>query len=289
MADPAYRARVQRFLGGDIRVDDLTRLFLYARAHSDGRACVREIGDFVAHQEERNKGIVTRDVRDWFLTTWFHTSHIGGPQPDARRLPANFTEVLSASFRRTPPNILRDQANLGHGDPNKLLRALAGKFVRNDDDTLSVSPNHTSAEMRLLNALMNITARPAFDDEQLHSELSDTLRSLGLLTKGEKVRFAELKPAITLYALSVMHNCVIRFEADRTATLKLAVAGDVLTIQAPVPANFPGVQGPVLISSSIFNTALPPRDHCRPELLNGDRPSATVELETPSLLLSPLL
>jgi hypothetical protein len=48
MADPGMRARVERLVQGDVRVDDLTRLFLFARDRCDGRECVREIGDFVA-------------------------------------------------------------------------------------------------------------------------------------------------------------------------------------------------------------------------------------------------
>jgi hypothetical protein len=72
MPDPKSRARVQRLLSGTFRPDDLTGLFLYARDHCDGRESVAEIGHFVAHHNERDRGIVTRSTRDWFAMARFH-------------------------------------------------------------------------------------------------------------------------------------------------------------------------------------------------------------------------
>lgn len=43
MPDAGLRARVERLLRGDLRIDDLTRLFLYVRDRCDGREPVREI------------------------------------------------------------------------------------------------------------------------------------------------------------------------------------------------------------------------------------------------------
>jgi hypothetical protein len=61
-------------LCGDFRPDDLTGLFLYARDHCDGREPVAEIGHFVAHHQERDKGVVTRSTREWSAAIRFHMS-----------------------------------------------------------------------------------------------------------------------------------------------------------------------------------------------------------------------
>src|SRR5579862_4110756 len=106
MPDPGLRARVERLLRGDIRSEDLVRLFLYARDRCDGREPVQEIGDFVAHHDERTKGIVTRETRDWFLTARFFRSAMQGAI-DAKQLPSNFTNFLDASLRRISEGVLR--------------------------------------------------------------------------------------------------------------------------------------------------------------------------------------
>ena len=81
-----------------VSYDDLTRLFLYARDRCDGRECVREIGDFVAHHNERFKGLVTRTSRDWFLSAL----NVAGPDRhfEWKRLPPIYIEFIEAQFRK---------------------------------------------------------------------------------------------------------------------------------------------------------------------------------------------
>src|SRR5688572_6682491 len=99
MPDPGMRARVGRLLRRDFRSDDLTRLFLYARDRCDGRESVQEIGDFVAHHDERTKGLITRSTRDWQITAWHYTLRIQNAL-DRFRLSKDYPEFLYASLRR---------------------------------------------------------------------------------------------------------------------------------------------------------------------------------------------
>ena len=50
------RQRVLRLMNGELRVNDLTTLFLNARRRTQGRETIEEIGDFVAHQDTRTRG-----------------------------------------------------------------------------------------------------------------------------------------------------------------------------------------------------------------------------------------
>jgi hypothetical protein len=51
-------------LSGRHLVHDLDRLFLAQRDRGHERESFREIGDFVAHRDERQKGLVTQTCRD---------------------------------------------------------------------------------------------------------------------------------------------------------------------------------------------------------------------------------
>lgn len=62
------RIRARRLATGRHRVEDLDRLFLGLRDRDSGRMSVREIGDFVAHRGERQKGPVTQTARDAFTS-----------------------------------------------------------------------------------------------------------------------------------------------------------------------------------------------------------------------------
>lgn len=77
MADAKSRAKVQRLLSEDFRPSDLADLFLFTRDHCDGRESVVDIGDFVAHHDERDRGIITRSTREWFAVARYHASRFG--------------------------------------------------------------------------------------------------------------------------------------------------------------------------------------------------------------------
>lgn len=64
MIDDDLRLRAKRLIRGDRRIDDIDRFYLDLRDRTHGRASFREIGDFVAHRGERNRGPVTQNARD---------------------------------------------------------------------------------------------------------------------------------------------------------------------------------------------------------------------------------
>jgi hypothetical protein len=68
MIDDDLRLRAGRLLTGQHRVEDLDRLFLGQRDRHHGKESFREIGDFVAHRAERQKGLVTQVARDVFTS-----------------------------------------------------------------------------------------------------------------------------------------------------------------------------------------------------------------------------
>ena len=95
MRTSGLRARVLHLLSGDLRTDNLIRLFMYARENCDGRESVQEIGDFLAHPDERIKGVLTRRTRDWYANVSFSIPAHAGYNIDGTKLPANFPNLLN--------------------------------------------------------------------------------------------------------------------------------------------------------------------------------------------------
>jgi len=268
MPDMGLRARVERLLRGDLQIDDLTRLFLYARDRCDGRETVQEIGDFVAHHDERTKGIITRETRDWFITTRVMMSAMKTPlQSD--KLPTNFREFLAASLRRLGAGI--KQSGFRLRDAHHILRTLSTKFIANSDSTLAISPRHTQKERALIAALSgHITARPAFTSDRLFQDFSETLKSNALLERTELRDFIKLQPAISLFAVSVMHNCVIQIGGGLTCKLTAFAHGPDGTIEVNAPV--PTLADPaILVSSSIYSAGLPAAQYCDAALLSAQK------------------
>jgi hypothetical protein len=268
MPDLGLRARVERLLRREFRPDDLTRLFLYARDRCDGRESVQEIGDFVAHHDERTKGLVTRTTRDWYVTARFASLSFAGAPIDWNRLPSNFPVVLQASYRRAPALFFKEVLRMSRADVGRLLPMIALKFVRDADGTLAVSASHSNTEFKVMNDLSAVVfGKPAFDSSRLFADFVATIRSHGLLQKSEEREFAGLNPFITLFAVSIMHNSVIRMEDSEP--IRLAIYPNIPRIGVSAQVRTPNLPDnrTVIMSTPIFSTDLNAEDHCAKELL----------------------
>jgi len=136
MSDPKSRARVERLLRGEFRPDDLTQLFLYARDHCDGREPVADIGHFVAHHNERDRGIITRSTREWFAVARYHFPRF---EPgrfnriDAQTLPAAAQDYFKIAVNRIDAKSIREKTGLRRADTYKIMLDLSGRLTRNAD------------------------------------------------------------------------------------------------------------------------------------------------------------
>jgi hypothetical protein len=260
MPDPKSRARVQRLLSGVFRPDDLTGLFLYARDHCDGRESVAEIGHFVAHHNERDRGIVTRSTREWFATARFHMFrfHDSTRDLDPNRMPS------------ATPDYLRIRRGIGRKGAREfqVLNDLADRLLPNPDGTWRL-PALTHAEASLLQAVCSVlVSKPAFEADRLCSDFFATLKSNGLIVKNELAQHKEsFSVLIKLYAISVMHNCVVQVGDGTKSQLRARAEQKSRTIS--VSAGVPDTINPsnITLASPMFYMNADPADHCHPELL----------------------
>lgn len=280
----SLRTRVERLLRGEFRNDDLTRLFLYARDRCDGRESVQEIGDFVAHHDERTKGIVTRTVRDWFEIVEFAMPRFAakGLHPlDWERLPANIPAYLKVMMKRTPNEVFKKELGITRAKAQRLYLKAVGAIKKNADGTF-IGPQPTnSPEAKLIHCLCRfISVQPAFTSEKLYRDFTATLRSHGLLKKQETNAFEELKTVIGLFAVTVMHNCSIGIRDGANLELKAMLVGppNSVEVYAAVPIKNSGETNPVSVAGSIYTVPLPSADHCHPDLQKMTRWNHDLEI-----------
>lgn len=293
MSDPSNRARVERLLRGERRTDDLTRLFLYIRDRCDGRESVQEIGDFVAHHDERTKGLVTRCTRDWAVSATYAAAYLNRPL-NFSSLPPYYPKFLEASSRRLPSAQIAKLTGHSLKEVHKLLPRAIGRLASKPDGSLTISSQSTEADRALMWGLSQIlVVQSAFDSNRLFDDFAAALRSNGILHKGEMTAFEEVKTFVTLFAVTVMHGCVVRLDGDKAVRLNAITDFEgVLKVEAAVKVLVPdptqpfvlksaeGAERPiawplpvedreVVFSSGIFDTDMLAKDCCEEALLSS--------------------
>jgi hypothetical protein len=135
------------------------------------------------------------------------------------------------------------------------LQAILKKLTQNPSGTFSAAAC-TRDELSFMEAVgQHIHFEPAFTDERLFNDFKAVLRSNGLLKKPEEQAFADIKPAISLYAISAMHNTIVQINND--VEIRLYMSGDLtLSIYAGMPVPRRDGLTPNFIGSDIFATSL---------------------------------
>jgi hypothetical protein len=275
MVDAALSARVQRLLHGQFQVEDLTTLFLALRGpRSGGRQAVDEVGDFVAHRDERNKGIVTQAVRDFVKMSEYQMARLEKKTPlSLANLPPEFLDVLWATFRRLDVKTATTATGLRRKELDRALSDMSKRFMQ----------DHTGAwylawpiqrDQKIAHGLSRyLVSKPAFDEEQLFEEFAGALISNKLLKNREKAHLLSLKSTIALYAIAYMHNCTLDLGNGTKASLAAMPNSDgKIAVCVTVPIQDPKIKR-LAFRAPIFATSIAHSNECcAPELLNEPKP-----------------
>jgi hypothetical protein len=254
--DDDLRGRARRLLSGNRRVDDLDRLFLGLRDRDRGRASFREVGDFVAHRGERQKGVVTQICQDVFTSFDVWSMKFRGKDASL----GDIVRAAQANFRLASDFQLRR----GCGMPRaKVKRHLVSSCAKIETGTPI-----SDQECRVLLYLGNrFIWKPAFTDERLFNDFRDVLLLNAILSKSEAAAFESVKEFLTLYAISVMHGCTIVYEGGDRRLLLAGFANRERHLEVKIQINFEIEKKPVMAPICMFLTSLSPGDHCEPSLL----------------------
>jgi len=251
------RHRVERYISGDRRVSDLDRIFLGLRARCYGLASIREIGDFVAHRDQREKGPVTDKVKDIQLSLESWLAQGDGKVPDLAS-----AKRISAANLRTATDVQLD-ARLGlRREVVKAVLAQAIKKMESDRfDKL------TQREKAVFNYLAAAFIwNPAFTDEQVAEDLATVLIKVGALQTNERAAFDADHSFLALYIIALMHDSTVVMEDGSRFDLIAGFANKENRIEVKARIELDGWGKQVTAPVCVFWTKLIGPEHCSDDL-----------------------
>jgi len=262
------RIRVQRMLAGRCREDDLKRLMLSLRQRSYGCQIVKDIADLIAHEDERDQGLIVDTISQmYFCFKLFYESR--NQKFDVGRLPNYFENCVYAAIQNAPSSLLKKNTGFKRGAAYRTAKSACLKFNTNADGTIDAS-DCTAEERRLLLGVAGvIVVRPVYDGAKLFKQVTEVLTKNKLLHVGEASDFGQVSACLSLMALSLLNRANIVMPDDSIAELSCGFSSDAdgqtLEVNASWPAD--GKLANLRFSVCIFQTNLYAGDHCEPDLL----------------------
>jgi len=215
MIDVDLQRRVVRLTRGERRTADLDRLFLGLRERAYGRASVREIGDFVAHRGQREKGPVTTRVRDIFISFENWTRGLLGQVPTLDVV----KRVAAANLRIVTDEQL--QARLA------LRRKVVTSVLQQGFQKLEHGGQLTDRERLIINYLGGAFIwNQTFTDTEVLSDLVFVLLKHKLLHDDDRMAFEKIASFLTLYVLTLMHGSTVLLDGGTRAELSAGFWND---------------------------------------------------------------
>jgi hypothetical protein len=190
--DEDLQRRARRLLGGDRRTDDLDRLYLGLRSRARGFDAVREIGDFVAHRDTRDKGLITQVGRDVFTSVDVWSMSLRGLKPSS----ADIARAADANLRLATDAQIMSGCGCARSRARKRVESALQRIERGDRISMP--------EARALDYLGNrFIWKPAFSADQLVDEFGAVLIRAGLIGAAERAQLGQARSFLALHALAV--------------------------------------------------------------------------------------
>ena len=257
MFDQDLSRRLARLMRGERRTGDLDRLFLALRCRAASRASVREVGDFVAHRNQREKGLVTQKARDIFTSfdSWLRIT--------VMRQPFTLPQI-----RKTAEANLRNATDAQLSERLNMKRAVVKSVLAQALKKLERGQKATARERKTIDYLGGAFIwNPAFTDADLVEDLLLVLVETGLLRRAEHNAFRALSDYIALYVITLLHGSVILLEHGNRAQLMAGFDNDQGQLEVKAMLTMADIGKPVSAPTCLVWTSLVGSDHCVPALL----------------------
>ncbi|WP_159994014.1 hypothetical protein [Roseomonas sp. 18066] len=253
--------RLDRMLQGIRRADDLDRIFLALRDRPGARPSVREVGDFIAHRDQRQKGPVTQKARDIFTSSrsWLRVSIM--------QEPATLDDIRKAAEANL--RIATDmQLEASLGFKRAAARTALAQAVRRLEGGRQPTPRERKTFDYLGSAFI---WNPAFTGAEVLKDLEDMLGELGLMRKVDHASFRSCRDFIILHVVTVMHGSSILLEGGDRADMAAGFSNREGRLEVRAWLSVKDLPKPVFMPACLFWTDLDGVGHCGQALLEDPR------------------
>jgi hypothetical protein len=267
---------------GEFDENDVEGLFMKLRAYCGNRRLFREIADFVAHNDIRDKGLTNESMEAFYLSIKFFCEYVSVNKALnlGEPFPLYIKRLMKYQAMKADAKTLLKQFRVS---PGSLVKKIRTHFK--DDEQAGTAQLNGTLGVETAGAIQYvlgfIDARPAFTQDGLMQELLLVLAENKLTYDRQKL--AQQADRISLCILALLHDT--RFDFNGHKLGNCAIAADSLAIshgvtyldehgkEVPNPESFGHLQlhghvaaqyngGDVQVAYTVFQTSLDALSWC---------------------------
>jgi hypothetical protein len=223
---PVERNKVQKLVSkiesGCFDENDIDGLFMKLRAHSAGFPIFREIADFVAHNDIRDRGVANQSLETMYLRMKFFLEYnspkksldLGSP------FPLWIMRLMKYQVEKIEDAVLREKFNVTR---KRLLSRIDNGFKVDKKNKVAVFKEGKLSEQTLeaiQHVMSFISGKSAFSQSELVNELIGVMNKNGLDFDGGIIQTQGNK--LTICTLLLFHHAEFDYKGFKPGLCKIA-------------------------------------------------------------------
>lgn len=250
----ALTTRIQRLLDGDHRIEDIGKIYLGLRTNNFGRKGFREIGDFIAHPDERERGPIIERMQDMRVAFKPMFDRLFGTENFEA---SDYTARMQANFNMATDQQIKDITGFRTRKPaQRALAEAITKFTQSYYDL--ITPKERELLIRLGDSVI---WNPALHGQDVFSDFQSVLVQNQLISKADRQKLNHARSAIILHAIDVFHGTQMKVGNDLSAELKAGFNNDDKFLEVTATLTLNTLPKPAAMKVGLLWTDLNAHDH----------------------------
>lgn len=223
---PIEKAKAQKLVlrlqSGDFDENDVDNIFMRLRAYSQGNQIFREVADFVAHNDERNKGVATESLEAFYLSFRYFLEYVSPkiPLDIGKPFPLYVKKLMKYQIDKCKEADLKEKFSV----TKQRLKSRIDTIFSEDKKNNKAFMKKPKISEDTLNALQHILSfigsHPAFDQDQVISALLAVIRANKLnVDESELQKYSDRMASCVALLL---HEATFEYGAHKQGYCKLS-------------------------------------------------------------------
>jgi hypothetical protein len=207
---------------GNFDENDIDSLFMKLRAYSMGFVIFREVADFVAHNDKRDRGIANQSLETMYLQIKYFLEYVSPKRRLDLSLPFPIwvKRLMKFQVDKCDESQLRDKFNVTR---KRLIDRIDGAFKEDKKNNLAIY-RQGKLSLDTLNAIKHVLS---FIGGSYEFNQNDLINELIAVLKQNKIKFDEatlrsLSNKITVCVLLLFHHTEFDFKGYKLGRCKIS-------------------------------------------------------------------